>query len=230
MIRLALAALVAVFAAGCTALQDPPESEFDQPKGWTPIQLAFTTDAQLFDTDHAVHGLRLSAISAKNRRVDGIDLGLGKSYSGGGVGIALSLVWTALWDDFYGIQIAGGINTALGVKGSNAEDLNGFQVAILANKATVLNGAQFASVNVAFHSHGIQAGLGNAANHVYGLQTGIWNISMATSGVQLGVINTGGKTQGFQLGLFNSTESGLQVGLINHNDHGFLPWFPLVNF
>ena len=33
-----------------------------------------------------------------------------------------------------------------------------------------------------------------------------------------------------QLGLFNSCRSGVQIGLLNFNENGFLPVFPLFNF
>jgi len=243
MIRAGLAAFVIALATSCKA--PPPDQELEIPEGWTPIQLAFTKDAQVFDKGWAVHGLRLSAWSTQNRRVHGIDLNLGKSFSGGGAGIALSLVWTALWDDFYGIQISGGMNTSQGPSGSEAEDLNGVQLAILANDSTVVNGTQVALLNVCLRMHGIQAGVGNGAKEVYGVQAGLWNIATTVYGLQAAVLNTSTTTHGIQLGIVNGSGPGLQIGIVNYNEdsdsgvqigllnfkeHGFLPWFPFVNF
>lgn len=243
MTRPAVAALLIVLATSCKA--PPPEHELDTPKGWTPIQLAFTTDSQLSGKDTSVHGLRLSALSTQNRRVHGIDVSLGKSFSGGGGGIASSLVWTALWDDFYGVQIAGGVNTLQGPSGSSREDLNGVQLALLANDSAVVNGTQVALVNACRDLHGIQAGVGNAGKDIYGLQAGLWNIATTVYGIQAAVLNMSRSTRGVQLGIANGSDSGLQIGVVNWNENGdsgiqigllnykengFLPWFPFFNF
>ena len=53
---------------------------------------------------------------------------------------------------------------------------------------------------------------------------------------QIGVVNSSNGLPHFQLGVINSAEKGdsghfaLQLGLLNHNPDGLLPWMPLFNF
>ena len=49
--------------------------------------------------------------------------------------------------------------------------------------------------------------------------------------VSFGYNRTEKLRNGVQLGFWNNAKSSaLQIGLINHNETGFLPWFPFFNF
>ena len=62
---------------------------------------------------------------------------------------------------------------------------------------------QLSAINVANDVDGLQVALGNKARSVY---------------------------FGSQVGLINIADSGWQIGLLNFNKNGFLPFFPLINF
>jgi hypothetical protein len=77
--------------------------------------------------------------------------------------------------------------------------------------------------------YGISLGLINFFDRGNGLSVGIVNLMTYNNGVSVGVVNSAPNNI-FQLGLFNSSESGLQIGLLNYNSKSYIPWMPLVNF
>ncbi len=80
---------------------------------------------------------------------------------------------------------------------------------------------------------GLDLGLFGDAERMDGLQVGVGNQVLGElHGVQLGFANSADHGGGLQIGVLNKTHDlqGLQIGLINWNDEGFLPVFPLFNF
>ena len=77
--------------------------------------------------------------------------------------------------------------------------------------------------------YGISLGLINLFDRGNGLSVGIVNLMTYNNGVSVGVVNSAPNNI-FQLGLFNSSESGLQIGLLNYNPKSYIPWLPLVNW
>ena len=202
--------------------------------GWTPIQLSWTRTAQLFPVDRAVHGLRLSVFTADNRKVFGLDLGLGIGGSLGGGGLALALVANSSGGSFYGVQLAGLANyNSGGSRGANPAEYPtiGAQISIFGNKARFVGGWQIGGVNFCDRLYGHQLGMVSGACGFYGLQSSLLvNMAGEAFGVQIAPYNSAQHLAGVQVGLLNEAGSGLQIGLLNFNQSGFLPVFPLFNF
>ena len=96
-------------------------------------------------------------------------------------------------------------------------------------------------------STGLQSGLVNwgergmagmqiasLVNRVKGTMTGIQvsgaNSAYGLRGCQVALFNGATDMRGFQLGVVNIAEgSGVQIGLVNLNRNGFLPFFPIIN-
>lgn len=200
---------------------------------WTPVQLSWSHDAQIFSKDRSVYGLRLSALSADNRNVRGIDLGLGITGANRTAGLAASLIMNST-GELYGLQIAGLVNyNEGGPKGSDAKDYPtiGAQISLVGNKARLVGGLQVAGINFCEVLYGLQFGLGSGSARFYGLQTSLLgNMSQTGTGIQLAAYNYVEDLDGVQIGLVNSARSGFQIGLLNFNEQGFLPVFPFINF
>ncbi|MBQ9770424.1 MAG: hypothetical protein IJW23_01230 [Lentisphaeria bacterium] len=77
--------------------------------------------------------------------------------------------------------------------------------------------------------YGISLGLINLFDRCKGLAVGIVNLMTYNNGVSVGVVNFAPNNI-FQLGLFNSSESGLQIGLLNYNSKSHIPWLPFINW
>jgi hypothetical protein len=162
----------------------------------------------------SVSGLQLGLISEVENDLKGVDVGLVSLTGKSATGMAFAVVSYV------------------------EENMTGVQLGMWANQA----GGKLT---------GAQMGLGNGTSTGRGLQTGVFN-SGGTEfvGAQLGVVSmVSGKVRGTQLNLassvaseecaglqlgmlFNYSASGrcLQIGLVNWNPKGFLPYFPLFNY
>jgi hypothetical protein len=71
-----------------------------------------------------------------------------------------------------------------------------------------------------------------ATRRVDGLSACIlWSDVKEMNGIQFSIANIAEMVCGFQLGIFNyAKDSSLQIGILNVNEKGFLPWFPVINF
>ena len=78
-------------------------------------------------------------------------------------------------------------------------------------------------------NYGISFGLVNFWDRCNGLTAGLVNLMTYNNGVSVGVVNLAPNNI-FQLGLFNSSKSGLQIGLLNYNPKSYIPWLPFVNW
>ena len=97
----------------------------------------------------------------------------------------------------------------------------------------------FAPMNGIKKNYFLQTGLltGNSCN--YGISVAAINMVGRNYGLQLGVFNIesnfgdrlseDSEVPGISIGLFNISGS-IQIGLLNYNPQGFLPYFPLFNF
>jgi len=81
------------------------------------------------------------------------------------------------------------------------------------------------------HAKGLNLGAVNITNDVKGVNWSAVNYSEGYTMADVGVVSLSEKSN-FQLGLFNKTKEidGVQIGLLNCADNGFLPCFPIVNF
>ena len=106
---------------------------------------------------------------------------------------------------------------------SEAEDLSGFQLAGLpGNRAVNVSGVQFSAINI-------------AEERVDGHQLAfIVNETRELSGGQFaGIYNKAERGAGYQISsLVNVADDlrGFQLGALNFNRNGFLPFFPVFNF
>lgn len=155
--------------------------------------------------DYNLAGLELKGFDVSHEvgKLYGVGLyGLGGALESTGVTVAaLSSTWRLrgaqvsflgglVYSSLAGLQCAGGI-TCSGGGGM------GMQLALLGNlivphdfSCTV--GAQCATVNVAYHFSGLQAG--------------VWNYACSFSGVQFGIVNVVESDHGLQLGLLDFRE------------------------
>lgn len=117
-------------------------------------------------------------------------------------------------------------------------NIRGLDVAGVATEANGwVRGIQIAPGNqVQGDCTGVQ--LGAFANYVGGSLSGLQFAGGTTyasegKGVQIaGILSRARKLKGFQFALINMADEmeGLQIGLINFNKNGFLPFFPFFNF
>lgn len=87
--------------------------------------------------------------------------------------------------------------------------------------------------NVIDRAGALQIAIGaNHATNLTGAQIGLWNDSVMAKGLQVGLVNSTNDMRGVQIGLINSTEMiyGYQIGLINVIKGGPVPFFPIINF
>ena len=126
------------------------------------------------------------------------------------------------------------LNVFLGVN----RDVMGFDLSAVAGHTLgTQRGVQLGLVNqVGGDCTGAQtAALGNSVEgRLRGVQiAGLVSLASEGSGVQIApFLAHATKFSGFQLGLFTFADEmkGLQLGLLNFNENGFLPIFPLFNF
>jgi len=112
------------------------------------------------------------------------------------------------------------------------KDIFGIGICGIYSECEKLYGMQMGIINGAGITRGLQTGIVNGALKVSGLQIGILNNSKKISyGLQCaGILNVSEKIYGCQIAPFNVADSGFQLGLLNFNENGFLPIFPLINF
>lgn len=78
---------------------------------------------------------------------------------------------------------------------------------------------------------GVNLGAVNLTNDVKGANVSFVNYSEGDTMVDVGAVNLSSEST-VQVGIFNKTSKidGVQVGIINCADNGFLPCFPIFNF
>ena len=195
--------LATVVTAGSVSNQTAATSR--PVKGSTPFQLAIWPPVQILDKDYEVTGLRLSIPVGQNRSMYGLDLGLLATMTGekGSPG------------EVRGIQYATGANDVVG-------NVAGVQIAGMINKVEgTVTGVQSAflvnEVREAFTGIQIGAFINIAHKTLKGLQVAIFNEQEE-------------ETEGLQFGAINTTGGGFQIGLLNYNRRGVLPWMAVCNF
>lgn len=110
----------------------------------------------------------------------------------------------------------------LGVPIMANKDMNGVSVALLGNHSGKVNGFQWALIGF------------NYAETLYGTQLALANIAKGNSNdcvVQIGAYNKSAEN-GIQIGLVNDADNNakFQLGLLNFNKNGLLPFMVFINF
>jgi hypothetical protein len=220
-------------------------TDYSDPEGAYPVQLALFPPVQLVSSQEDVTGFRLNLIGV-NREVSALDIGLVNWTTGEFRGVGAGLV-NVVCTNAYGAHV-GFFNSVSG-------DMTGFQgIPLLTfwnaanivqgrasgiqgglyNQSADLNGAQVGLVNAGYDASGVQLGLYNFSFHAAGLQAGLINIGYESAhGLQLGLLNQTGQFTGLQIGLVNRTDSlrGMQIGLLNIvSEKDVWPVTPLVNW
>ena len=156
-------------------------------------------------------------------------------------GVELALLYNT--GSFYGIQIAGLRNEALGREflGWRREPVTmpllcteAFMVGMVPCGLARMSSHRTAVLGEALPSAGLQLAIGwNEARDFQGVQLALlYNKADAVSGLQLAIVNRTERLHGVQIGAFNRAcgGSGIQIGLVN----GFGPkedtnWAPFLN-
>lgn len=88
------------------------------------------------------------------------------------------------------------------------------------------NGVSFSLLGAPIECNGVSFSLlGICRRQQRGVYCSLLNCSYAPEWTE-----EGDPQSAVQIGLFNSCRSGVQIGLLNYNENGFLPVFPLFNF
>jgi hypothetical protein len=135
-----------------------------------------------------------------------------------------------------GVPVSGGMGSVSGIEmsilGSTTATVYGMQLSSFANVTNVMDGVQVSGItNATNYVAGVQLSPINVSDIAAGLQMGVVNIDTKTiKGVQVGVVNFTEKVVGVQFGIVNiAKESGLQFGLLNYIEDGWIPYLPLMN-
>jgi hypothetical protein len=215
--------------------------------GWTPVQVALWTPAQIFSENTDVYGFRLNFLYGKNQNVSGIDFGGYNAvvadqngvqfglfnFSGNAQGVDVGLM--NYTKELAGIQI-GAINYS-------EADVRGLQTGIILNNSGPVRGIQaLAGIvgNIATDVVGCQLNLAipifsfNYAESVDGVQVsalGFNYVAGTINGVQIALWNIGHEVHGVQVGLFNFCDKmyGIQIGLLNSIPRQTPPFMPIIN-
>ena len=141
-------------------------------------------------------------------------------------------------DQYAGVVSAAGFGTALGYN-------YGVQTSLLLASAVCNYGLSVAPVNGIVRNNGVQIGIFNGNPNTVQLcgvnvgpffQVAVFNaLEEKTPShdckFRIGIVNINlSESEPVDVGIFNAGEAALQIGLLNYNPHGFLPWFPLFNF
>lgn len=111
----------------------------------------------------------------------------------------------------------------------------GGQIGIVANVSDSSYALQLATFcNATNNLAGIQLGLINSAGYIPQREESCkTNVACSSAGGQFGAFNMESNDTGctVQLGLINiQKSSGVQIGVLNFSERGFLPFFPIINF
>jgi len=179
-----------------------------------PIELSLWKGMQLFDQDTPIAGARLGVISV-NKETDGVDVGMLATITDQGSGINVAPLVKS--DHHTGLQVA---------IGSHTLRTDGVLIALAGNWAT-----DFENRPLETMVNGVQIGLTSMTNQLSGVQLSAINVANDVDGLQVALGNKARSVYfGSQVGLINIADSGWQIGLLNFNKNGFLPFFPLINF
>jgi hypothetical protein len=137
----------------------------------------------LISKSENMYGIKLAGlVSDTNKEFRGISVGGLSSYSGSGLGLSVSIIYSAnYYGKFYGL-IASGILTY-------CENMKGLQVSF-ANTSNDITGFQIGGINyVSNNLTGAQMGIFNEAENIIGAQVGVFNYCKNLKGVQIGLLN-----------------------------------------
>ena len=101
------------------------------------------------------------------------------------------------------------------------------------NKAQKIYGVDLGFITADAKADGVQLALTNWSKGTDGLQISFANLVEEFTGVQIAIANYTKKSSAVQVGFMNfgrQNSTGVQIGVLNFMDKGFLPFFPIINF
>ena len=201
--------MILVVVAGSAMAETFSERGGAFPMKWTPFQWGVFPPVQLLGINTPVYGWRLSTVYSDNKVMRGLDTGV---FTGADEAIGCQIAAANFVTDYAcGLQ--------LGVANANGRNTTGAQLGLVnigGNEDMTIEGK----------TKGTQMGYINISNSIF-------------SGFQLAAVNVSNWTfYGLQLGLINCNDDEgaptkkpcVQIGVMNFNTSGFLPFFPLINF
>lgn len=201
-----------------------------QSLSYTAAQVSFLpTVVQLPTEDAPVRGFSLNLYYGVQPSVSGLQVGLINEEEAELKGVDLGMV-SLVGKSMVGVDAA--------LVSYVEEEVTGAQLGMWSNQAKgKLTGAQFGLGNGAASGQGVQLGIfSSGGSEFVGGQLGA--VGLVTGKLRGAQLNAAAsiaseECSGLQMGmLFNYSASGrcLQIGLVNWNPKGFLPYFPLFNY
>ena len=152
--------------------------------------------------------------------------------------------WTPIQIDFLTLHIPPtehypniyGVRVGLPITYKDSAHVYGIDISALLSANNYTKGLQFSVIGTqARDLDGLQVSIVNFVKEkLYGLQFGgVNHVKEKLYGLQVGGVNYVKKAIGLQFGLFNYTEDSqgiLQVGVLNINKNGWLPYSLILNF
>jgi len=156
----------------------------------------------------------------------------------------LKEAWTPIQIDFLTLHIPTtehypniyGLRVGLPITYKDSAHVYGIDISALFSANNYTKGLQFSVIGTqARDLDGLQVSIVNFVKEkLYGLQFGgVNHVKEKLYGLQVGGVNYVKKAIGLQFGLFNYTEDSqgiLQVGVLNINKNGWLPYSLILNF
>jgi hypothetical protein len=138
-----------------------------------------------------------------------------------------------LWPEVNKPYVFGIIDNSMDLGFPNIEKVYGLNIGLI-NYSDEVYGADIGLLSsVSKNVYGLKAALTSNGNNFTGCQLGMANLENNVSGFQLGVYNQASKLiNTLQMGFFNRsyTGEGIQIGILNVMENGFLRVFPVFNF
>ena len=210
--KMAFVLAVLLFGAWLVSAQEENKDNAPELKplsDWTPFQIGFLPGIPSVTSNSNVCGLKIGILM-----VDGY----GRTY-----GFEPSVLYS-------GTEHIKGFQATVGA--SIAKEVYGFQLAgagpAISKKVYGLQISGLA--NVTDDMKGFELGVANIAKNLYGFQASAVNIAEKVIGFQASVVNLTAELKGLQIGAFNySKKSGIQIGVVNIIDDGWIPFTILFN-
>ena len=144
--------------------------------------------------------------------------------------LTLHIPTTELYSNIYGLRVG------LPITYKDSAIVYGIDVSALFSANSYTKGLQLSVIGTqALDLDGLQVSIVNFVNEkLYGMQFGVVNhVKEKLYGLQVGGMNYVKKVSGLQFGLFNYTEDSqgiFQIGVLNINKNGWLPYSVILNF
>ena len=179
-----------------------PELTFVSPRMWNVYGLCLGIPVSITKN---IYGMQLSLLINNTKRVTGLSIALLNNVNKSIDGILLSFINNFNCKYNSDAMLLGFVNNT-----NSRSDCNILQI------------AAFNHINNILELNASQIGLLNTIESKFN----------QFDGFQIGLSNTSNSMTGFQLGLFNSANSsfrGMQLGLINKIENGWIKYLPLIN-